>query len=101
MLLFVIIERDPASEILNADRSVAEDGYIYPISVAFLCLIDGVSEYLKHGMLAAFDAVRTENDGRTLADALRSLQHSYTVVVISVVFDSHFITPLNVLLDLS
>ena len=42
LLLFVIVERDAASEVLNADCAVVEYGYVYPVPIAFSRFVDGV-----------------------------------------------------------
>ena len=75
LLLLVPVHRTAAPEIfhLNGLVFVARNGYNIAESLARL--VDRVRENFKHRVLAALQPVRAEDDARTLAHALRALEH--------------------------
>ena len=82
LLLLVPVHRTAAPEIfhLNGLVFVARNGYNIAESLARL--VDRVRENFKHRVLAALQPVRAEDDARTLAHALRALEHRDAIVAI-------------------
>ena len=81
-LALVVPERDAASEVLDLQGVVAPDRDDDLVAVPFARFVHRVGQNLKKRMLAAFKTVRAEDDCRTLAHAVRALQHGDTLVVI-------------------
>ena len=73
-LLLVPVHGAAAAHILHLYRPVQKAGDGDELSVAAAGLVDGVGHDLKHGMLAALQAVGAKNDRRPQPDAVRALQ---------------------------
>ena len=84
LLVLVPVHGAAAAEILHLDGLVRVSGDGDEIAKALPRLINGIGENLKHGMFAALQPIRAENDRRTLAHAVRTLEHGDAVVAVSI-----------------
>ena len=90
LFFFVVVHGTAAAKVLHFHAEVLVAGHKDGIAVPLSCLVDGVGENFKYRVLAAFQIVRTEDDRRTLANPVLSLEHGNTgVSVLFLFFSSH------------
>ena len=82
LFLLIISERNAASEVLHLNGKIQKLLNDNTIAVALSRLVHRVGKNLKKGMLTALKIVRSEDNGRALSDALRTLQGFDTGVII-------------------
>ena len=88
-LVLVVIERDAAPEILDADGAVMIGGDIDLFAISLARFVHGIGKNLKYRMLAALQPVGTEDDRGTAADSRGAFEHRDTFVVVYVCFFRH------------
>ena len=89
LLRGVPVQGAAPAEVLHLDGLVLKIGEGDEIAVPLPCLVDGVGEDLKDGVLAAVQPVGAEDDARTLPDPVRSLELGDAVVAVLFARFSH------------
>ena len=88
-LVFVVIQRNTAAEVLDGDDAVACCGDVDAVAVSFSCFVNGIGKYFKYGMFTAFKSIRAEDHGGTFADTVRTFEKLDTVVIVYLCFFRH------------
>ena len=89
LLVFIVIHRHAAAEVLHLYRAVLKLGDENAVAVALTRLIDGVGQYLENGMGAAVHAVGAKNNAGTLAHPVGALQGCDAFIGIGGRFSCH------------
>ena len=89
VLLGVKVNGNAATKVLYLDRHIGIAGNDNLIAVTLTGFVNRVGYDFKNGVLTAVDIVRAEDNRRTLANSVRSLQHFYTFVAVLCNFFSH------------
>ena len=82
LLFLVPLDRDAAAVVRDLDRAVRVAGGDDLGAVALARLVDRVGQDLKHRVFAALQPVRTEDDARALAHAVRALERGNALVAV-------------------
>ena len=86
--LFVPVHRAATAHVLHLNGEVGKSRHGDEPPMALPGLVNGVGQYFKYGVLAALQAVGAEDDPRTLAHTIRTLETGNAFVVV-VLFRSH------------
>jgi hypothetical protein len=90
LFLFVVVHRAATAEVLHFHGVIFIPGDDDGIAVTLTGFVDGVTEDLKHGVLAALQVVGAENDGGALANTLLAFEHGNAgISVLFLSFCSH------------
>ena len=81
-LILVPVHGTSASEVFTFDGKILIACQRDQIAVTLPRLINGVGEDLEHGMLTSVQSVRTENDARSLSNAICAFQLGNAVIII-------------------
>ena len=86
LFLFVVVHGAAAAEVLHLHGEVFIPGDDDGVAMTLTRLVDGVAEDLKYRVLAAFQIVGAENNGRALAHPILAFQHGDTGVTVLFLF---------------